>query len=334
MDHNQLRSQLCDAYEQIGLGLEPDLLIDGRNCCYRAIYANRGDDSGPRYHSLVVMLRFMSTWLDHFMPANVHVFWGRTKGVLVGAGVSCRPTRSVMRPIRWILVRNWSLYRDAAKSVFANLNIRQYDRNNQEADDLIYAACRVINHKPVVVISSDSDFVQLMYHLPNVIVYEPRRNELVSCPAYDPVIQKSLAGDRTDKVGGYDGVGPVRSAALASSIHKRVEFLDQVDKRIYVRNRLLIDLSLCPYLLANIMYVERVLCTSVCYNKPEVLRIAKEYKVNGLLQEYERICSPYKMAGGFDDAYSCPDCGGPQRRCPHGWVCPEGHGCGGPTRRV
>jgi 5'-3' exonuclease len=325
---------LMEAYDRIGLGLESDLLIDGRNCCYRAIYANRGDSDGPQYHSLVVMLRFMHSWLELFRPRNVHVFWDAPKATLWRRRIL--PTYKE-RDTQYTLDIGAELeaMQDAAQAIFKNLNIHQYLRKGQEADDLIYALCRIVTNRPLVIISSDGDFTQLMHQFRNALLFEPRKNELVACPQVDPVVQKSLMGDKTDKVDGYDGIGPVKSTKLAASLSDRLDFLGQVGRMLYIRNRMLIDMSLCPYVLANIMYVERVLCEDLHYDKAEVIKLSRSFKVHGLFQEYERVCSPYKtIGGGHDDRYACPDCGGPQRRSPHGWSCPNGHGYGEPTIKV
>ena len=324
---------LQDAFNQIGLGLESDLVIDGRNSCYRAIYANRGD-SGSNYHNPVVMLRFMHTWLETFQPRNVHVFWDAPKATLWRRRLL--PTYKERDTTYTLDIgADLEMLQDAAHAIFKHLNIRQYQRKGQEADDLIYAFCRTVPDRPLIVISSDGDFTQLLYQFHNVLLYEPRKNELVPCPPVDPVVQKALMGDKTDKVSGYDGIGPVKSSQLAASLPARLDFLGQAGRQRYILNRLLIDLSLCPYVLANIMYVERVLCEDLDYNKAEVIKLSRSFKVIGLFQEYERICSPYKtIGGGFDDRYACPDCDGPQRSSPSGWVCPNGHGVGAPTPRA
>jgi 5'-3' exonuclease len=112
---------------------------------------------------------------------------------------------------------------------------------------------------------------------------------------YDPVIQKALCGDISDRINGYEGIGPVKSTAMAKSSKDRAAFLERTGIQLFVRNMLLIDLSLCPGLLKNQLYVQRVLDTTPVFDKNELFDLARKYKVNGFVTEYNNLAAKFKQ---------------------------------------
>jgi len=86
-----------------------------------------------------------------------------------------------------------------------------------EADDLVYNLVR--NSSSAVtftVVSTDSDFVQLLQEFSNVSLFNPVTKRLVEAPEHDYVLWKALRGDPSDNVPGVPGIGDVRAAELAS----------------------------------------------------------------------------------------------------------------------
>ncbi len=86
-----------------------------------------------------------------------------------------------------------------------------------EADDLIYNIIRRASTAvPWIVLSTDSDFTQLLDEFTHVSVYNPTKREYVSRHECDYVTWKSLRGDACDNVPGIPGIGDVRATKLAS----------------------------------------------------------------------------------------------------------------------
>ena len=94
------------------------------------------------------------------------------------------------------------------------------------------------------IISSDSDFYQLLNTFDNCAIYNPIRKKLIEKPDYDYVIWKALRGDPTDNIGGIPGCGDktadklVRSPELLSEYFKK----DPIRQQIFERNVNLIRL--------------------------------------------------------------------------------------------
>ena len=113
---------------------------------------------------------------------------------------------------------------------------------NLEADDLI--AHLVLNsHKEddCAIVSSDTDFIQLLQQHSNCILYNPITKKTREAPKYDYLTWKSLRGDSSDNIPGIPRVGDKTAEKLALNPKKLEDFLNKDDNRqIYERNRSLI----------------------------------------------------------------------------------------------
>jgi len=267
----------------------PILLVDGRNAVYRALYANRHGE----VHDFVVILRAMAAWIRLLKPSEFHIFWDVQREEIwrrkisetykTRTDVDVEGVRERLGPVTAV-----------ARKILKVMGVRQYRRKAMEADDLIFAASRVLCPKDTIIVSSDTDYAQVSFYMPHVRLYDPGKKRFIERPAVNPVIAKALAGDGTDTVNGYSGIGPVKSGRLAESITARQQFLDDYGIDMFGLNLLLVDLSLCPELLLNELYVTRTMATEVIYDKREIHRLAHESKVLGLVSEYDQIAVPFK----------------------------------------
>ena len=275
--------------------MKTSLLIDGKNTAYRSVFAGRGNQEFAVHHPFAVWLRFTGFWLDKFKPDSVHVFW------------DC-PSKEVWRkkilPEYKAHRQDLPAYTDdvqgelrslinTAQKVLPYMGMRQYYRTNQECDDLIYSACRILtpskpNVHKIIVISNDSDFLQLQWSMPHVSVYLPKDRKFAEHPNCNPAIQKALCGDKSDNIEGFRGIGPVKSGKLASDIKQLIEYLDITDARKFKRNLALIDLSANPAHLNNSLYIMRKMSEPVVVDKQQVDKLAMELKIRGLAAEYSR----------------------------------------------
>jgi len=88
---------------------------------------------------------------------------------------------------------------------------------DNECDDVVYTlATRVHAEDEIVVLSSDSDFTQLVSGpaVSRVKLLNPVKGIEVQWPGYDYVRWKSLRGDLTDNIPGLPGIGDKRATAL------------------------------------------------------------------------------------------------------------------------
>ena len=120
-----------------------------------------------------------------------------------------------------------------------------YCRNMKlEADDLIaYLVLSKHTDDECVVVSSDTDFIQLLQEHKNCQLYNPVSKKFRESPEYDYLTWKALRGDSSDNIPGIPRVGDKTAASLATDKEKLFSFLesDSEKKMIYERNRDLIS---------------------------------------------------------------------------------------------
>lgn len=272
----------------------PHLLVDGRNVMYRAIFANQSN-KGARYHHFTVMLRFIQQWVNKFKPISVNIFWDAKKSTVWRRKLYADYKERDKTDYRFDVRDDLIVTQSAAKAMFKVMGVRQFSRKKQEADDLIFSACRILAPHPVVVVSTDQDLHQLPFRMDHVTLYEPMKDNIVEKPDHDPVIAKALAGDKSDVIDGYFKIGPVNGQKMARSMKLRREFLEDKGRGIFLRNMLLMDLSLNPNLLANDVYVSNKFCEDPMFDKALISEAARKYKVKGLMTEYSRSVTPLKL---------------------------------------
>jgi hypothetical protein len=241
------------------------------------------------------MMRFLQEWVDRFKPNSVNVFWDAKKKSVWRKDIyhdyKERDSADFRIDIREDLVYTQS----AAKALFKHMGVRQFHKKNQEADDLIYSACLTLAPSPVLVISTDKDLHQLPFRMQHVTLYEPMKNHIVEKPEFDPVIQKALAGDKSDTIDGYFKVGPVNGRKMALDRKLLFDFLEEKGRTIFLRNMLLMDLSLNPHLLANNFYCSKKLCEQPKFDKKSIIEESKRHKVTGLVSDFSRTVAPMKI---------------------------------------
>lgn len=94
---------------------------------------------------------------------------------------------------------------DLLKELFPISVMRHPD---YEADDLIYNVVKNASSAvEFTVVSTDTDFIQMLQEFPNVKLYNPVAKKYVEAPSYDYATWKALRGDGSDNVPGIPGVG-------------------------------------------------------------------------------------------------------------------------------
>jgi len=96
-----------------------------------------------------------------------------------------------------------------------------------ECDDVIAHLATVIHKEDhVTIVSSDTDFIQLLEDRDNIQLWNPVKKQFVE-KVENYALRKSLIGDATDNVPGIPGVGPAKATSLASDPELRQRFFDK-----------------------------------------------------------------------------------------------------------
>lgn len=123
-----------------------------------------------------------------------------------------------------------------------------------ECDDAIASLALAHLNDDVTIVSTDTDFIQLLSHT-HVKLYNPVRKEYVSPAPYDYLVWKSLRGDKTDNVPPVSGMTDKAAEKLMANPEKMEQFLAESDNReAYERNLSLIGFKYVP--INEINYVE------------------------------------------------------------------------------
>lgn len=86
-----------------------------------------------------------------------------------------------------------------------------------EADDVIYNVVkRSTSAIPITLLSTDTDFIQMLDEFPNLKLYNPVKKKFVDSPEYDYVKWKSLCGDSSDNIPGVKGIGSKTAEKLVN----------------------------------------------------------------------------------------------------------------------
>lgn len=273
----------------------PALLVDARNSLYRAIYASKADTRYEiKYHYFVIFLRQITNWMNHLRPSSVHIFWDAPRTTVWRRSVlKTYKDRSKSTYVEDIS-EELKMTTEVAMVFFEHMNVRQYSRRQMEADDMIFAATTVMHPTETVIVSTDSDMLQIPYVYGSNRVYDPTKKKMLDTPTVNPVWQKALCGDKADSIDGYYGIGPKKSAILLDDHGDLREFLKLKGSGIFYRNLLLIDLSLCPRLLKNKVYVQRQLAEPVNFDSKTINELIMKHKVQGLLQEFNTLVPPFQ----------------------------------------
>ena len=117
-----------------------------------------------------------------------------------------------------------------------------------EADDVIADLClRLLPQEDQkIVVSSDTDFIQLCQDAAHVKLYNPIKKDYREPPEYPYASWKALRGDGADNIHGIRGIGDKRAAALLSEAGLLDKFLSDKGQDVrstYERNLEMIRLS-------------------------------------------------------------------------------------------
>jgi 5'-3' exonuclease len=291
------------------------LLIDAKNMLYRAVFTARSDKKFTQrgHHPINIVLHFLTFYLEKFNPDEIHIFWDSRRDLTWRRAISpqYKGTRGSDPEIHEILVN----LTEVCTTVFSNIGMKQYYKDGQEADDLIYSFCKLhrrTSHNPeseIIIVSSDGDLKQISFNFRNVRIHHPLAKDRMfePTPLFDPVTYKCLVGDKSDNIDGYFGVGDVKAKLLIEDQQKRHEFFESakavtkkdgkkffVGAKKFIENNRLIDLSLCPYVLENMEYVLSKQTKQVKFDLEKVRELISKYKLRGVTADISRYVTPFK----------------------------------------
>ena len=184
-------------------------------------------------YTFMLMLRKM---LNQFKPHRVYI-------VKEGKALARREMFTEYKANRGSMDDGFWRQHGAILELLQNLPVHIMRHPERECDDTIAHICNVImKDEECIIISSDSDFTQLLSVDDNrVKLYNPIKESYVVAPTYNYVTWKSLVGDGSDNIPGFQGIGPKRAEKILMTEGGLEEFLSHDDRlKTFERNMKLI----------------------------------------------------------------------------------------------
>jgi 5'-3' exonuclease len=218
------------------------LAIDFMNQCHRA----RSGFAAGDYAVVYNFFRQFKSLIDQFKPTRVYV-------ALEGRPTARRELLDEYKANRKVdendpkhaELLKFFMQKDIIVELLNNyFPVSLVRHPTSEADDTI--ANIVLNSSTSTlwtIVSSDTDFIQLLQKAPHAKLYNPIRKEYVEAPSeYDYVTWKALRGDSSDNIPGIPGIGDKTATKIASDPQLLQEKLNNPEfASIFTRNYDLID---------------------------------------------------------------------------------------------
>ena len=200
------------------------LLLDGYNLMYRARY---GFGKGP-HSTIFSFFRSLRPLVEKFSPDKVYFVIEGYPKQRMELLPEYKGTRvyddkdDFQRQKRYII--------NILKESFPVHVVRHPEH---ECDDVIGNLVETTHAKDeCVVVSTDTDFIQLYNTCNNVVLYNPIKKKYVPHPGYDYVKWKSLKGDGSDNITGFHGIGDKRALSMVNDETALEAFLDKDQNRL------------------------------------------------------------------------------------------------------
>lgn len=230
------------------------LIIDGLNFIYRGLISfgkPKAEEKEEKTDYSVVynFFRNLRALVEEFEPTRCFVALEGNPKFRKELLPSYKANRMVKEGSKEADMKN-NLMRQAEiiYSLLPLLPVTMVKAPEYEADDAIYSLAHNLRDEEVIIVSSDSDLIQILQTLSkhDVKLYHPGKKVFVEPPEYVYLVWKCIAGDKkTDNIPG------ITSAAKAEELAKNPEelrkFLEIEENRAnFQLNKDLIGLRLVP----------------------------------------------------------------------------------------
>ena len=196
-------------------------ILDGYNLIYRARY------SVPKWrkpsdHSIVYsFFRSLRPLVEKLEADKIYfVLEGHPK-LRMEAAPDYKGTRKYEKDEPFQRQR-----KELIKLLVESFQIEVIRHPDYECDDVIAYLVDYHQFDECVVVSTDTDFLQLYNKYSNFKLYNPIKKDYSPAPEFDYVVWKALRGDSADNISGFPGIGDKRAKTLTESPEKLREFLD------------------------------------------------------------------------------------------------------------
>lgn len=146
---------------------------------------------------------------------------------------------------------------NSMKPLFEDYGITNIAIKKNEADDVIYALCKVLSERgeTSTIVSRDKDLIQVVQAGYARNQYDPVKKKDIEVPWYSIVDYKSLVGDTSDNISGVKGIG----AKTAIKVLLNQYALNEEQKKEFEKSKDIIDITRSPMYESNLNYIQQLL---------------------------------------------------------------------------
>jgi len=197
------------------------LIIDANNLLYRAHFVSKlTDEKGNRVSGIFNSIRMVQNLMRKFKPDSVVVVWDKGKSrARLAIFPEYKSQRDKNRKEQDVI--DLQKQRLMLQKIFDYLPVKQVQLEGVEADDIIGWLVREKLKGKKIIVSNDTDFIQLVDKKVNLFL--PNKANLLTplnvdkhlgFPAKHYVLWKSMVGDNSDNIKGIHGIGPKKATAI------------------------------------------------------------------------------------------------------------------------
>lgn len=125
---------------------------------------------------------------------------------------------------KWDEMVEFRRQRDVILDLLHHLPVTQVKHPDMECDDTIATLVDIHKDDECVVVSTDTDFIQLL-SLPNAKLFNPIKKAFTPGVSFDYVLWKALRGDKTDNIPAVGGMTDKAAEKLLANPEKMQKFL-------------------------------------------------------------------------------------------------------------
>jgi len=217
-------------------------LLDGYNLMHRSRFGAKGENG-----IIYTFFRSLRPLIAELKPDKIYLV---LEGVPIhrqALDTNYKANRQIEQGTqKWDEMVEFRKQKRVIVDLLGNLPITIAKNSELECDDVIASLAHAHSSDECVIVSTDTDFIQLLDRQ-NVKLYNPIRKEYVSRAGFDYLRWKALRGDKTDNISPVAGMTDKAAEKLLADPEKLEKFLSAGDnQQSFDRNLRLVCFKIIP----------------------------------------------------------------------------------------
>lgn len=203
---------------------------------------------GERYNIVYVFFRNLKALVEQFQPDAIFCCLEGAHNFRYDLFPDYKANRLIKNASKQEEKEKLNKQRDIIATLLKHLPITTVWADGFEADDIVASLVEDLKEEEVVIISGDTDFIQLLQKgYQHLQLYSPVKKAFLEAPDYFYLPWKCLKGDVSDNISGIPGIGIKKAEKLVRDPEALKTFLQAEEHRTtFNLNRELIELKVIP----------------------------------------------------------------------------------------